>query len=323
MAQRLHLESLIGSSQPFQRVLEKIPFFAESNATVLITGDTGTGKELFARAIHYHSPRRAKPFIPVNCGALPDHLFENELFGHAKGAFTDASSAEEGLLAEAQGGTLLLDEIDALSLYAQVKLLRFLQNREYRPLGSARSRIVDVRIIAATNTDLRTRVATGAFRDDMYHRLNVLRLVLPSLAERSEDIPLLADDFVARYAREHGRPPMRLGPGALRKLLAYRWPGNVRELEAVVQRAVVLASSPVLEAADIDLPDLVGAEPPPATFREAKTHVIVAFERTFLANLLAQHHGNISQAARAAGKERRAFQRLMRKHGLASCAFRR
>ena len=319
-----HLELLIGESPCFRRVIEKIPCVAEANATVLISGDTGTGKELFARAIHYMSPRSAKPFIPVNCGTLPDHLFENELFGHARGAFTDASSAEEGLLTEAEGGTLLLDEVDALSLYAQVKLLRFLQDRQYRPLGSARSRTADVRIIAATNTDLRRRIDLGAFREDMYHRLNVLRLVLPSLTERPEDIALLAEHFLTRYAGPTGPGTRRFSAAALHKLTAYRWPGNVRELEAVIQRAVILTSSTVLEERDIDLPDAPGAGTRRGlTFREAKARAIDGFERTYLANLLAEHRGNISRAARAAGKERRAFQRLLRKHALESCIFRR
>ena len=200
-----HIEGLVGKSAPFLRVLHMVQGIAHADVTVLIAGETGTGKELVARAIHYQSPRRGKPFIPVNCGALPDHLFENELFGHAKGAYTDASSPEKGLIAEAEAGTLFLDEVDTLSASAQVKLLRFLQDREYRPLGCSRSITADIRIIAATNADLRQQVQSKRFREDLYYRLNIVTLCLPPLRERPEDISLLADHFLRRYAHHYGR----------------------------------------------------------------------------------------------------------------------
>ena len=238
----LHFGALVGQSESFVRAIKNIPPLAQFDATVLICGETGTGKELFARAIHYHSSRRNKPFIPVNCAALPDHLFENELFGHVKGAFTDASSSEKGLIAEAEGGTLVFDEVDTLSPAAQAKLLRFLQNGEYRPLGSSRSVTASVRIIAATNTDLFDRVKAKLFREDLYFRLNALSVTIPPLRERSEDIAHLSNHFLTQYAREHNTERRGISSEALQKLMAYEWPGNVRELEGLILRALVLTS---------------------------------------------------------------------------------
>jgi DNA-binding NtrC family response regulator len=321
--EKFHLESLVGESQSFLQVIGTIPAIASSDATVLICGETGTGKELFARGIHYTSPRKSSPFIPVNCGALPDQLFENELFGHAKGAFTGASSKEKGLLAIAEGGTLFLDEIDTLSLSAQIKILRFLQDREYRPLGSPHSLVADVRVIAATNADLRNRMDGRLFREDLYHRLNVLPLGIPPLRERIEDIPLLSTHFLTQFGTRHNRGPVHITQGALQKLMSYSWPGNVRELEGIVQRAVILTSGSTLQARDVQLPSAWAIEMSESSpFREAKSRAIEQFERSYLANLLATHWGNVSKAAKAAGKERRAFQRLLRKYGLERRAFR-
>jgi DNA-binding NtrC family response regulator len=315
--QKLHLESLVGESECFLRVVEKIPPLAHSDATVVISGETGTGKELFARATHYHSPRQGKPFIPVNCGALPDHLFENELFGHARGAFTDAASAEKGLIAEAEGGTLFLDEIDTLSPSAQVKLLRFLQNGEYRPLGCSKSIVADVRIIAATNSDLRQRVALRLFREDLYYRLNALSLSIPPLRDRIADIGLLSSHFLAQYARQYSRESSDFSSEALQKMMVYAWPGNVRELEGVIQRAIILTSTSIIQAEDIDLPSASKPERGGSDlFREAKNRAIEQFERTYLISLLTAHQGNITRAAKSAGKERRSFQRLLRKYRL-------
>jgi DNA-binding NtrC family response regulator len=311
----VHFEFLVGESANFLRIMEKIPLLAEPDAVVVILGETGTGKELAARAIHAHSGRQRKPFIAVNCGALPEHLFENELFGHTKGAFTDASSAEKGLVAEAEGGTLFLDEIDALSLSAQIKLLRFLQYREYRPLGAAKSRLADVRILAATNADLWQEVQAKSFREDLYHRLNVLSLALPPLRERLEDIPLLANHFLTVYRKQHHREALSLSPPALRKLLAYSWPGNVRELEGVIQRAVILAPAPTLQPEDLELPVTTHGFAQGA-FHVAKTQAVERFEHAYLVELMVEHQGNISQAAKTAGKDRRTLQRLLHKYDL-------
>ena len=313
----LHFGALVGTSEKFLAAIRVIPPLAESDLTILISGQTGTGKELFSRAIHYQSRRQRHPFIPVNCAALPDHLFENELFGHIKGAYTDATSAEQGLIAEAEGGTLVLDEVDALSLVAQAKLLRFLQDREYRPVGSARSLKADLRVIASTNADLLQRVEAGQFREDLYYRLNSLSLALPSLRERMEDVVPLTAHILDRFAKENGRPVAVLAPSAMAKLMDYSWPGNVRELESIMTRALTFSRAPVLEAADIQLPAAPAGEPAGArSLREAKTETVETFERRYLATLLIQHQGNVTHAARAAGKERRAFQRLLRKHRL-------
>jgi len=323
-------KTLIGTSRCFLQVTGMIPLLSTAKSTVLISGETGTGKELFARALHYTGERKGKPFVPVNCAALPDHLIENELFGHSKGAFTGAFIDKPGLFHEANGGTLFLDEINSLSMMVQSKLLRVLQDQEFRPLGSTKTRTVDVKIIAATNTDLRYLVETRQFREDLFYRLNVLSVALPPLRDRKEDILLLAGHFLKVYAKEFGRGAIVIGHSAKAKLMGYDWPGNVRELQGVMQRAVAMASGETLEAQDLDLPEnerpelagptmtLVsrGMVSDDASFQAMKTKVIEEFERAYLSELLSTHHGNISRAARAAKKERRAFQRLLQKHGL-------
>ena len=322
--------ALIGTSKCFLQATGMIPILSASKSTVLISGETGTGKELIARAIHYSGERRGKPFVPVNCAAMPDPLIENELFGHSKGAFTGALIEKPGLLHEADGGTLFLDEINSLSMAVQSKLLRLLQDQEFRPLGSTKSRKVDVKIIAATNTDLRYLIETRQFREDLFYRLNVLSVALPPLRDRKEDILLLASHFLKVYAKEFGRGALTLGHSTKAKLMGYAWPGNVRELQGVIQRAVAMASSERIEAQDLDLPETAGPELAGPTmtllsrglasnessFQTMKTKVIEEFERAYLSELLSTHHGNISKAARAAKKERRAFQRLLQKHRL-------
>jgi DNA-binding NtrC family response regulator len=321
--------ALIGTSKCFLQATGMIPILSASKSTVLITGETGTGKELFARAIHYSGERRSKPFVPVNCAALPDHLIENELFGHSKGAFTGALLEKAGLLQEAHGGTLFLDEINSLSLTVQSKLLRVLQDQEFRPLGSTKSRTIDVKIIAASNADLRYMVETRQFREDLFYRLNILSIALPPLRDRKEDILLLAKHSLNVYAKEYQRKALTLGHSAKAKLMAHGWPGNVRELQGVIQRAVAMAPGDTLEAHDLDIPDSAKPELSGPTmalmsregighssFQDMKAKVIEEFERAYLSELLAVHQGNISKAARAAKKERRAFQRLLMKHGL-------
>lgn len=318
------LDLLVGESETFMRVLRKVHLFARSKAPVVISGETGSGKELLARAIHYQSARKSKPFIPVNCGALPDELFENELFGHLKGAYTNASSNEKGLIAEAEGGTLLLDEVDALSPAAQIKLLRFLQSGEYRPLGSARAAVADVRIIAATNADLNDGVQRKLFREDLHYRLNVLSLSIPALRDRGSDVLHLASHFLTAYSKEYERSTPQLSEGALEKLMSYSWPGNVRELESVIQRAIVLQQANVLTSDDLELPRANERKPgEPELFRLEKSLAIEQFERDFVARLLAEQNGNISQAAKAAGKDRRSFQRLVNKYGFDRQSFKR
>jgi two-component system response regulator GlrR len=332
-------ETLIGSSESFLRVIRKIPRLAASDATVLIAGETGTGKELVANAIHAESPRFAHPFIPVNCGALPEDLVENELFGHARGAYTGAAVSGKGLLAEAEGGTLFLDELNSLSLSAQAKLLRFLQNREYRMLGSTKLVRANVRILAATNVDLRQLVQQGRFRGDLFHRLHVLSIELPPLRNRLEDIPLLAQHFAAGFGRAYGKEGARFDAEALARLEKHDWPGNVRELQSVVERAVLLATEVTLGAEDVDLGE-DGWAPAAASvsnegegitvsrastallehFREAKDRAIRQFERAYLTHVLTAAEGNVSRAARLAGMQRRDFQRLLRKHEIGRSA---
>ncbi|MCG3111964.1 MAG: sigma-54 dependent transcriptional regulator [Candidatus Manganitrophus sp. SB1] len=320
-AERLKIDlgmgSLIGESAPFIKVLRQISLLARCDATVLLSGETGTGKELAARAIHYLSARAGGPFIPVNCSALPETLLENELFGHTKGAYTDASLPQRGLIAEAESGTLLLDEIDGLSLTAQAKILRFLQEGEYRPLGGRQALQADVRIVAATNANLIEKVKAGTFREDLYFRLYILSLSLPPLRERPEDIPLLAKYFLKKYCRRFRSDYKILSPAALMKLSSYAWPGNVRELEAVIQRAIVHSPVSLIQAEEIDLPTAVqmpSKRDPP--FQALKRRTIDTFEKSYLCQLLMTHRGNISRAAKEAGKDRRAFRRLMEKHGL-------
>ncbi len=317
---RLHLdslESLVGESKSFLRVVEKIPVLADADATLLISGETGTGKELFARAIHYQSKRQDKPFVPMNCGAIPDHLFENELFGHAKGAYTDASSSEKGLIAEAEGGTLFLDEVDALSPSAQVKLLRFLQDRRYRQLGCSKNIEADVRIIAATNSNIKQLVREKRLREDLYHRLNILFLEIPPLRERMDDLPLLVNHFLVIYGAKCGMESHHLSPEALEKLLEYSWPGNIRELEGVIQRSTLLTTSSIIKPIDISLS--LGSHEEISGERDltsVKSRTIEQLERAYLVDILSRHNGNITYAAKAAGKDRRTIQRLLKKYGL-------
>jgi DNA-binding NtrC family response regulator len=311
----LGLRNFVGQDPAFQAMVARLPRIARSEGNVLITGETGTGKELCARAIHHLGARRHGPFVAVDCGAFPDSTFENEMFGHAAGAFTDARHEQQGLAAMAEGGTLFLDEVDNLTASAQAKLLRFLQERCYRPLGSERFRKADVRVIAASNRDLESCVAQGRFRSDLLFRLNVLNLRLLPLRERRTDIPVLAQHFLEREPGHGGG--RRFSGDALRKLALHDWPGNVRELLNVVQRAVVFGEGPTVHASDIAL-SVALPEPGAsgASFRAARADAVLSFERSYVAELLRKHGGNITHAAREAQKERRAFGRLVKRLGL-------
>jgi two-component system response regulator GlrR len=270
-----------------------------------------------ARAIHHVTRRRNLPFIPVDCGAIPGHLFENEVFGHARGAFTDAQREQKGLVAMADGGTLFLDEVDMLPLPVQSKLLRFLQEHTYKPLGCDRFLRSDVRVVAASNRDMEGLTAAGQFRSDLYFRLNVLRLELPPLRQRPADIELLARHFVNALA-DAGPGPKILSPGAIRKLSAYDWPGNVRELYNVVHRAVVFAADTQILPCDIATSAPAPPEEARGCFHDARARAIESFERFYVAQLLEKHAGNVTQAAREAGKERRSFGRLVKKYAMRS-----
>src|ERR1035441_9038552 len=319
LAQDLGLRQFLGESRAFVEVLHMIPKLARCDASVFITGETGTGKEMCARAIHQLGPRADHPFVPVNCGAIPSELVENELFGHDAGAYTGASSSVRGLVHDAEGGTLFLDEIDSLSLQTQVKFLRFLQDQEYRPLGARKTCQADIRVIAASNVDLESIVRSGRFRADLFYRLNILPLKLPALRERREDIPLLARHFLAKFAREFTLPIKGFSRTALDKLLAYGWPGNIRELENIIKRALVLSEQPLISGDDICL---IGPSCPAqeTSFKALKKRAVAEFETSYVRQLLSANDGNISAAARAAKKNRRAFWQLMRKHGIALTA---
>lgn len=313
---------LIGNAPEFIRLLKRLPVMARSSANVLLLGETGTGKEVCAHAIHYCSLRAQGPWVAVNCAAIPAGLVESELFGHVRGAYTEAHAARVGLVSEAGGGTLFLDEVDSLPLPAQAKLLRFLQDGEYRALGSSKAQRADVRVIAASNSDLGLAAAKGHFRQDLYYRLNVLALTMPALRTRREDIPALASHFLEQANRDAGKHLAGISSAALHRLMAHEWPGNVRELKHMIERAAVLAEGPILQAGDIELDGAARAVEAPMSFRDAKARAIESFERHYLEHLLAEAAGNISHAARAAQKNRRAFFELLRRHAIDASRFR-
>lgn len=318
---------IIGNSPAIVSVLEQLPVIARSEAAVIFYGDSGTGKELFARAIHKLSNRSTKPFVTVNCGAIPETLLENELFGHVKGAYSDALTDRDGLVREANGGTLFLDEVGDIIPGVQVKLLRFLQEKEYKPLGDSVVRQANVRIIAATNKDLRTEVDKGGFREDLYYRLNIIPIILPPLRERKEDLILLAGHFLHKYASLHNSQVRSFSPLALQALVQHDWPGNVRELENKIQQLVVLAKTSVIRAEDIRFGEGSSSKAESRSFQrksfqDAKKDMVDVFEKTYLKEVLAICEGNITRAADEAGKNRRAFFELLRKHDIDAKSFR-
>ena len=309
------LAQILGEDPKLVNLKRRIPIVARFDSTVLLTGETGTGKERFARALHYSSPRASKPFLPVNCGAIPVELFESELYGHRRGAFTGAVSAEAGLIAEADGGTLFLDEVETLSLNSQVKLLRFLQDQIYYPVGSPKPKQANVWILASTNIELPLKIQDGTFREDLYYRLAVISLALPPLRQRKGDIPLLAAHFWKMYSDKIGREPQRLSAEVMEALCTYHWPGNVRELQNVIQQVAVLSDSEMIRPEDLPIPiahqTIAGKQ---KSFAQRKASVIAEFEKHYLTDLLKSHRGNVTHAAQEAGKDRRAFGRLIKKH---------
>ncbi|MGD8897179.1 MAG: sigma-54 dependent transcriptional regulator, partial [Acidobacteriota bacterium] len=305
---------IIGSSQQMQEVIGTLERVAQARSTVLITGETGTGKELAARAIHARSPESNMPLIRVNCAAIPEALLESELFGHVRGAFTGATSNRRGRFTLADGGTIFLDEIGTLGLSVQAKLLRVLQEREFEPVGSERTEKVDVRVIAATNRDLRALVSEGRFQEDLYYRLSVIPVQLPPLRDRREDIPPLVEHFVRKHAQRIGREIDRIEDAALDRLRAYDWPGNVRELENAIERAVVLAAGPVIDEASISI-----VEPPArrqaAGLPSTRLHENVEWtERESIRRALAQAGGVKKDAAAILGISQRALSHYLGKH---------
>ncbi len=308
---------MIGRSPAFQSALARLDRIAACDAGVLLEGETGTGKELVAREIHYRSERRERPFIPVNCGALPDALLENELFGHARGAYTDARTEQPGMVELADQGTLFLDEVDALTPKAQVTLLRFLQDQRYRPLGSRVERSADVRIVAASNRGLEGLAGSQRFRLDLLYRLRLLYVHLPPLRERPGDAALLAEHFVELASRRFGGPVRPIDADTLAWLDQYAWPGNVRELENLVYQAFLVDDGPHLAIPrPTGLAEAGGDGPPPLNYRAAKARAIANFERSFLTRALQRAKGNVSAAARLIGTERRHLGRLLKKHGI-------
>jgi len=319
--------NILGNSPEFLQVLDKICKITKCDVPVFIDGETGTGKELVARAIHYLSNRKNHPFVAANCGAFPDQLIENELYGHEKGAYTDAQESREGLVAQAEGGTLFLDEIETLSHKGQITLLRFLEDMQYRPLGGKRARTANLRIISATNEPITQLVERGAFRKDLYYRLNIMNVILPPLRERAGDIKLLADHFLRRYQTQYNEPEKQLHPDTLAGMQYYDWPGNVRELENLIHREFLLANSKYISVKEFESEirerrtnrsDRRFQNLFQRSLGSAKTQLVNDFERQYLSSALDRAKGNISKAARFAGKERRAFTRLLEKYAIVS-----
>ncbi|MGQ9635385.1 MAG: sigma-54-dependent transcriptional regulator [Bryobacteraceae bacterium] len=316
LGRRYTFDNIVGRSPAMQEIFATILRVAPTRATVLLAGESGVGKDLIARAIHYHSPRRDRPFVKINCTAIPENLMESELFGFEKGAFTGAVASKPGKFELADTGTAFLDEIGDVPGPIQVKLLRVLQEREFERLGSNKTRQIDVRIIAATNRDLRAALEEGTFREDLYYRLNVVPINIPPLRERQEDIPFLAEHFVRKLAPELGSTASSISDAAIRKLMEYHWPGNVRELENVIERSLVLCSGTVLEASDIKL------EASPRAIKAAgvpflpEGYTLEEYEQALIREALRRANGNKSQAARLLGLTRNALRYRLSQMGL-------
>jgi DNA-binding NtrC family response regulator len=320
-------QNIIGRSKRMQDVYRIIAKVAMTDSTALIFGQSGTGKELIARAIHFNSARREKPFVPVDCAVLSENLLESELFGHIRGSFTGAVTTKPGLFEVADGGTVFLDELGNISLGIQAKLLRVLQEREFTPVGGTKAKKIDIRLIAATNKDLEKMIKDETFREDLYYRLNIVPVSLPSLKERQEDIPLLAMHFLKKYADEMGKSVKGFAPEAMKRLMTYSWPGNVRELENVVERSVVMIDEEMVRPEHLILPDEKGKGDAdvriPVTseeLKEIKKHLrekaVEEIEKAFIVNALERNNWNVTRASDDVGMLRPNFQALMRKHNL-------
>jgi DNA-binding NtrC family response regulator len=320
---KYRFENIIGSSPRMQAVFRLIAQCAPTNTTVLITGESGTGKELIARAIHYNSLRKDQPIVPVDCMSLSENLLESELFGHVKGAFTGAVANKRGLLEVAEGGSVFLDEVGNIPLSIQAKLLRVIQEREFKAVGDTRTQSANIRLVCATNRDLRAMVAEGAFRDDLFYRINIFPIRVPALRERREDIPALAHHFLKECSAEIGKPVARFSDDAMALLTSYDWPGNVRELENAVHRAVILASDEVVRKAhlaDLGAPSTAAA---PRTGEElkrikkaAREKSVEEIEKAFVLEALKRNAWNVTRSAEETGMQRANFQALMKKHGI-------
>jgi len=312
------VEGIVGSSRPMEEVLRKIRLVAPTRMNVLITGESGTGKELVARAIHALSPRNGRPFLPLNCAAIPETLLESELFGHEKGAFTGATAARPGKLESAEGGTLFLDEVGDVPLAIQAKLLRAIEQKEVLRVGSSQVLKVDVRILAATNQDLKKLVEAKTFREDLYYRLNVFGIVVPPLRERREDIPKLAGHFLELLAAESSTPPKKLAPGALKALLEYRWPGNVRQLRNALETAVLVRGGDVIELQDLPGEVTQGVLPPasPAPIALPASRTLTEIEKDAIRDALAKTNGNKTAASKLLGIGLRTLHRKVKEYGI-------
>jgi len=315
--QKFAFDNIVGRSAGMQEIFHTVARVAPTRATVLLCGESGVGKDLIARAIHHHSPRKDRPFVKINCTALPENLMESELFGYEKGAFTGANTTKPGKFEQADTGTVFLDEIGDVPPGIQVKLLRILQEREFERLGSNKTHRIDVRVIAATNADLRAALEEGRFREDLYYRLNVLPINIPPLRDRKEDIPFLARHFVGKLAPELGSPAAGISEAALQKLMAYHWPGNVRELENVIERSLVLGAGETLEPEDIRL-DMAPASARPAASNSFLPEGLTLdeYEQALIRESLRRANGNKSQAARLLGLTRNALRYRLSQMGV-------
>lgn len=315
-------QEMVGVSPSIGKIFQTIRLISKTDVTVLLTGESGTGKDMVARAIHRSSDRCNRPFVAVNCPNLPENILESELFGYRRGAFTHATHDKKGIFLEAQGGTICLDEIGDISPTLQTKLLRVLQDKEIRPLGQTSTMKVDVRIIASTNQNLEQKIRENLFREDLFYRLNVVSIQLPTLRERPEDIPLLVEHFLDRYCREFRRPRKTVSPSLMSLFMSHQWRGNVRELENVVSRCVLLSPGDVIHPEDIEWRSspasdcLVTEEVTRLPYKEAKKVLLKRFHSEYLSETLSRHNGNITRAAKDCGLERQALQQIMRRYGI-------